>query len=452
MKKVLALLLALVMVFSLVACGGGDDSKTSDNGGNTDVQTPADNGGDDANTPGDDDNGGAPAVTVATPNANEDGTPNLDRIAYYDPNYDYSQNEQFSFSYHAFDAGVLYQQSAYAYEHWCKIFNLKWDGFVAANDDSDMFMTNLQTYLDQGTQSFVLDPDLTTYPAIYDLLSNYPDVKWMSQMGCPRDDGFMGEMLNNFVGFDYKDMGVQSTDKLIEWLNATHPGVDIKSGEVGFLTLTLEASPALHDRVVGAHERWIELGGSEDNYYEVDTASYGLTLQGGIDASSPVLSTNTQYKYWLIFGLIDDLAQGAASVITTMGLTDNACVACVGGPGLQVQFDGGQFDSFRYAYFTPNLAYAEPILGCIYAELNGWATAETIWPSWVKASDHGGDGHTYSQLYLPSYWIDKDNYQEIMEWSDTYSGANFYNYDVTVTADAFSSQVDPADAPAGWLD
>ena len=39
MKKFLALLLALVMVFALAACGGGDDPATTDPAGTTDPGT-----------------------------------------------------------------------------------------------------------------------------------------------------------------------------------------------------------------------------------------------------------------------------------------------------------------------------------------------------------------------------------------------------------------------------
>ena len=45
MKRMLALLLALMMCFSLAACGGGGDAPTADNGG-SDAQAPADGGGD----------------------------------------------------------------------------------------------------------------------------------------------------------------------------------------------------------------------------------------------------------------------------------------------------------------------------------------------------------------------------------------------------------------------
>ncbi len=429
MKKLLALVLALLMVVSLVACGGG---------GKDDKDASA---------------GGESTYTGATPNMNEDGTPNYDRIAHYDPNYDYTQNEKYSFCYMAWNADILYQQSADAYEHWCSKFNLEWAGFVSANNDSEMFMTSLTTYLDQGVDMFVLDPDITIFPAIVDVISNYEGVVWMSQMGTARDyvatDAMpYGEMLAPFVGFDYEGAGYLCAQKLIEWKNENLPDVDWS--EVGFMSFTLSVSPPLYQRAVGANRAFMEIEGvTEDQYFEVDVASYGLTMQGAIDGATPVLTTNTQYKYWLIFGLIDDLAMGAAAVVEQMGITDQCCINAIGGPGLQTQLDAGQHTAFRYAYATPNLLYAEPILGALYAFKTGMATPDTLWPSWVKSSDHGGEGHAYGNLLLPSWWIDASNYQHFYAWTDLYSGATYYGYDVEVALDDYSPFVE---VPAGWTD
>ena len=191
-------------------------------------------------------------------------------------------------------------------------------------------------------------------------------------------------------------------------------------------------------------------GVTEDQYFEIDVSSYGMTLQGAIDGATPVLSTNDQYKYWLIFGLIDDLAMGAATVVDQMGLTETSCINCIGGPGLQTQLDAGQHTAFRYAYATPNLLYAEPIIGALYAFKMGWATPDTLWPSWVKASDHGGEGHSYANLLLPSYWIDESNYQQFYAWADMYSGDDYYGYSQEgVSIDDYSPFVE---VPDGWTD
>ena len=146
-----------------------------------------------------------PAINITnkklSPDPNESGTVrayvgdevtaegfNLDKVGHFDADFDYSKNAKHEkFAYIAAAGTVLYQLSANAYEHWCPLFNLEWADFLSSNGDSDMYLTMLQTKIDEGVKGFVLDPDATIFPSVLSLLEKYPDVKWMSQMAPPRD-------------------------------------------------------------------------------------------------------------------------------------------------------------------------------------------------------------------------------------------------------------------------
>lgn len=427
MKKVLALLLAVVMVIGLCACAAKDDGDTApktDKTPATDTKKDAEPAGDDAVPP--------PATSgSAYPNA-VDGKIDLNTIAHYDTNYDYSQNQKFKIAYLALESGPLYEQSAVAYEHWCPLFNCEWKGFVGTNGDSDLFLTTLETMISDGVNGFILDPDFTIFPAVLAVLEQHPEVQWMSQMSIPRDgddDPSLpagGNMIHPYVGFDHKDAGKQVAQRCVDWLKETYP--DVPMSEVAFLAIDFSTSPQLHERVEGSKEVWLANGGSEENFIVADGVSNGLNLQGGLDTVSPVIATNSQYKYWLVNGLIDDMAQAAASVLAQQGLTETSCVADFGGSGLQIQWDGGQQDAYRYALFTAQTLYGEPIFGAVYAFLMGWATPDTIWPDWIKYDDHGVDGHMYAQLRLPTEWLEYETYQHYLEWTDLYTHADVYNY------------------------
>ena len=437
MKKTLCLVLALMLVLALFAgCNNSGTTPTAD------PATAAPGG----NEP-------APAATgKAYPNCNPDGSINLDTIAHYDAEYDYTQNEKFKVAYLVQQSGPLYQQSADAYEHWAPLFNMEWAGFISANGDADMFMTNLQTAIDQGVKGFILDPDGTMFPSVLAKLAQYPDVFWMSQMSPPRDgeagDGVPvgGNLINNYVGFDNVEAGRQVTRKLVEWKNATYPDVDWS--EVGFLMMDYTLSPPLHERSIGSKEVFLAAGGLEENFFVADTVSTGMNMQGGLDAAGPIISSNSKIKYWLSNGLFDDMAQAVASILDQQGLTETSCVADFGGSALQMQWDGGQEDAYRYAVFTAQNLYAEPIIGAVYAFLNGWATPDSIWPSWVKWDDKGTDGHTYSQLRLPTVVLEHDTYKHYLEWTDMYAHADAYPYSQEgIGLDDFTPFVDevPAD-------
>ncbi len=454
MKKVLALLLALCMVFALVACGGGSSTPApADDSGKQDTTPAAPDEGKKDDAPAPDE--GTPADegtdTVVTPHMNEDGSRNLDMIGYFDLDFDYASGPSYKIAYVAQSATVLYQQTAAAVETWAPRFNMQWLGFTSAENDNDMFMTQVQVLLDQGVDILLLDPDTTIYPAVANLLADYPEVQWMGNMGIPRDgstgDGVPagGQLLKNFAGKDYYGAGVLCGQKLYDWLNETYP--DAARSEVGIILMNYSTSPQLVERYQGCYDKVIELMG-EENVFPVDLVSYGLGVQAGIDGASPVISTNDNIKYWLVFGLVDDPAQGAASVISTAGLTDTSCCIAIGGAGLQTQCDAGQFDSFRFAYFTSYFMSVEPMMGAMYAFKRGFCTEDEIWPSWVKTNDHGGEGRTLSTLYIPAIWIGQNDYFEFLEWVDLYSGGNYYDYDAQVTLDMY----DPyPDVPDGWL-
>jgi len=437
MKKVLAIILALVMIFAIVACGNGDSNTSGGGGGSS--EPPA--------------GGGASSSSKAFPNCNPDGTVNLNTIAHYDPDYDYTQNERYKVCYIAQDGGPLYADSAKAYEHWAPLMNMEWMGFISANGDTDLFLQQLQNQIDQGVKAFIVDPDATIMQTVQGVLNRHPDVRWMTQMAPPRDGAegpgipLGGNLVTSYVGHDHYDAGVHQTERLIEWKNDNFPNVPWN--EIGFLAMSFSVSPPLMLRVFGAEDVWMKETGSTANFFVADTVSTGLNMQGAMDAAAPIISTNGQYKHWLVMGLIDDLAQGAATILEQQGLTDTSCVVTFGGSGFISQMDGGQHDAFRYALFTAQYLYGEPIIGAVYAYLNGWATSNSIWPLWVRDGDHGADGNTFSQYRLPVVWLDKDNYQHYLAWCDMYANGTRYGYSQAgIARDAYAPFLD--EVPPGF--
>ena len=408
MKKTLALILALVMVFGLCACGGKTETKEEGpKSGN--------------------------ATGKPYPHATADGKIDLDKIAHYDEEYDYSQNDKFKIIYIANQGTVLYEQSAEAIEHWCPLYNCEYMGFQSSNGDNDMFMTLLQTAIDQGCQGFILDPDSTIFPTVKKLMDQYPELYWCSLMSPARDftegEGVPvgGNMINNYAGFDNVDAGYWVGSRPIEWLKETYPNAPVD--EVGFLMFDYSVSPALHERSIGSLKAFTEAGFKEENFFMADCVSTGLSNQGALDVAGPLVASHPEIKYWLCNGLIDDMAQAAASIFDQQGLTDTSAICVFGGSALIQQWDGGQQDAFRFAVYCAQTLMAEPLVGALYAYLNGWATPDSIWPSWVKNSDHGAEGHTYSNLRLPVESLEYDSYKHYLEWTDLYTKADLFNYD-----------------------
>ena len=155
------------------------------------------------------------------------------------------------------------------------------------------------------------------------------------------------------------------------------------------------------------------------------------------------MTRHPEIEYWLVFAEFDDMAKGAAAAAETMGLADTTCIAAFGGSSLLSQWDAGIEDSWKVACYLPTSMYTEPIVGALYAFMNGDATPDTLWPNWVDVHDCGGDDHSYASRMLPYYWVENHNYKSIVKWGDIYAGTNYYpDYPVgDLTRDSYSTQV-----------
>ena len=437
MKKVkvaLSLLICIAICLPLlVSCGSNNSTNTSSS------ETPAQSAQPSESTPE------QPSTGKSAPWVRPDGTIDLDLIAYYDPDYDYTQNERVKFKYIAGESPtVLHENVSIGFEHWCGVFNMQYDGLVSSNGDPDMYLSLLQNHLDQGYRGFVLDADVVLMERVSEIMSEYPDAAWMSLMVPPRkvdsshpDDP--GDLLNPWAGFDYYVIGEMYAEKLIEWKNETYP--DVPWDEVAFLSMDASGVPPLHQRVISATARFKEIL-PESNIFNADTAAYSFSIDGAVQAATPIVTTNESLKYWLIVGLHDDFAAAAAMVINSVGLTDTSCIVSMGGPGFQAQYDAGQHDAFRYVLSAPEFVQCEVFIGAVYAFLNGWATPENIWPMWVNKNDCGGPGKSYANMRLPAYWISADDYQAFFQWSCVYAESDLYDYGIPgITRDSWPNRV-----------
>jgi hypothetical protein len=291
------------------------------------------------------------------------------------------------------------------------------------------------------------------------------------------------------MGFDQVMFGVHQVDKLVEWKEDTYP--DVAWENVGLIAVDLSNGAQLHDRMVGAEIGWAqhnpEFGEynpdnniGPKNFFVADLLAATPDQVGAANMVTQILSNPpANIEVWLIATLFDDIAMGAAAAAQNLGMVDNVCVATSGGSSLVEQFDAGQYTAWRFAEFSAQNIYAEPIIGSLWAYMAGQATPDTVFPEWVPAWDKGDhfalsdetdpgygypyvqvddsgravveEEHNFSTLLLPMTWIDKDNYKEYLEWTDLYAygpGAEgHYKYDPVTDLSLYPSR---ADIPATY--
>ena len=440
MKKVLALVLTLCMVFALLAACG--DKK--------------------------DDNNNAPAGNSNAP-AGDSGKSFPKEIGFFDPDFDYTQYKTFKVAYLIPQAGsFLYDEMDKAFVSWAKRMNIDYKGmFAAADASTEAFLSLIQTHIDQGFDGILLDGIADQMGPALDMAAENNVMLW-SVMGMCRDYVYPymygdvqvpGPLQWPFIGFDNTYAGYSSMNKLIEWKDKTWP--DVPWDKVGVICVGFSGFGQLYERVQGAKMRWCEqnpsfgeyLPGPQDNpknFFLADMSASGAMDQATAgQLVTQILTTPNDMEVWLIPAAMDDMSMGAANAVDMLGLTEKSCSACFGGSSLPVQWDQGVDNCWRYAEFLAQTLYAEPIICALWALMAGQTTPETLWPEWVKPWDKGDifeftgemneyfasnilalgdDGkpivtetHNYAQALLPTAWLEYESYQDYLAWTDLYA-------------------------------
>ena len=433
MKRILAIILTACMLFALAACSGNDNTnqKTSDSPSqspeNSTSVSPA------PSTPS------SSSSPVVPPSEDELGTDPLDKVGFYDPDYDYNANKRYKVAYVTLGLSVFHADFDLAFQHWASVSNVEYTG-VYSVADNDAFLNQIRAFKDQGYDGLLFDPDMMLYPAIADRCKEV-DIEWMGCLGQAStfENGKSTGLLHPYIGHNHYQFGIECTKKVVEYKEQNWPDVDM--ADVGYLVVDMTTSPPIHERVVAAQATWNEMFPDlPNNIFIVDTSSGSMNIDTANNLATAVLTSNPQFEYWISFATIDDFAQGVAMALENLGMENNGVVSTVGGTSLRAQWDAGQQTAWKYAYNTPNTIYGEPIFFALYAYMSGQATPETIWPSWKnKSSQYGAE---YAQLSLPSYWMEYETYRLLFGWADVYAGSSTYGYDTAgISRDLYSTRL-----------
>ena len=434
MKKIIALVLCLLLVFSLVACGSTSSDTKEDTTAAEETTTEETTEAAEETT-----SGKADSSTSAFGDDTQEEVVNEVEEGLYDPNYDYSQNPTYKVAYYVLATGVLYEEQGKAMEHWCSVMNCEYGGLLAAGGDKDAYLSNLST-LAQEYDGLVIDPDAEQYGRCAEILDE-AGCPWMGLMSIARDYSQEGSpMVHPYVGFSQTDVGAMMAPQLLSIKEEMWPDVSID--EFGFICVDYTVSPVLHERLTGFQDALAEIdpayAENDVRFFTADTSINTFDVDTSNQVVSAILAEHPDIEYWLVFAEIDDMAMGAAAAFDNVGLTDNAAVVTFGGTALQNQWDAGTTSAWVAACYLPPLIYNEPIFGALYLYMSGQTTPEEIWAEWKDDAEP-----TYAKRMLPAYWIYQDNYQHMIEWADVYAGSNFYDYDDTgITRNDFSTHVD----------
>ena len=361
-------------------------------------------------------------------------------IGLYDPDYDYSRNPRYKIAYFVENnASGLYTESDKTFAHWAEMLNCDYDGLCDFYGDNDRMLA-LLPQLAKDYDGLIIDINTTMYDRVYEIMAS-TGTPWMSFMAPPRDYGGTGALMNTCVDLEQFDVGAAHAEHLLTNCQLKWAGVPLS--EYGIICTDFSGIPALNQREQGflsyLFENQPDL--AYNNYFVTDISSFGFSADDAQMAVSTVLAMHPEFTRWLVFGMFDIWAQGAAEAIDQFGYTDTSWVTAFGGSALIAQWDSGRQTAWRSACFLPTSIFAEPVIGALYAYMNGDATPETVFPEWHDKHESTKYG-TFAKRKLPWYPIYFENYKHVCEWSDVYSGTDIYPYDSAgITRDDFSTSV-----------
>lgn len=368
MKKIISLLLALLMVFSLVACGGNGDDAAKDSPA---ADKPA------ADKPAADDK--APADEPADAPADEpaeEGT-----IGYYTDNVDHFARKKYKFAYFVNSMLQMNQTFYVAFKAMEPQYNFE-IGFFSGENEAEKYLNNMDNVIVQGYDGMIVDMNMEIADRIYEVAVE-SEIPFILMGNSYKVDG--KNMAPTVAADQYINGNTQ-----IEWVDANYDtyfkGVD--RSKVNLMSLQFTSNPALIERHQGVIDKFNELFPGNP-VWEQDLLARGLSVQSAYDEVSAVFAANPDVEYWLIAGVVEDFAQGAARASEDYQKGDSVLIISSGSSILPTEFDTGYDGRWVASYAVYSWDYVVPTLSGLCALVDGRATWDTLWPDKINEGDLG---------------------------------------------------------------
>ena len=417
MKKAIALLLAVLMVFALAACAKTATKENPASGNNNtaspavDANTPA-AGASDTGTPdtGASDNGKTDAVTPnsgassdTASDANADVSSSANALGFFNSGVDPNSRDTYNIAWLYMRPMAVFQNIYTVLTEMESLLNFKTTEYCA-NSDIDALIQNIEIYADQGIDGFLIVIDATANVRICEVLDE-TGIPYIAMLNSVQDSN--GSSLVPCVGLDNYEVG----EKLTQWLfdnYKTYWG-DIDETKIGLLNFNFSPNVDFNNRYLGSLARFKELLPNNTQIFDADGVTGGLNEQTGYDLASAILSANPDVEYWFIPACLELYAQGATRVVESLGIDDKVLTTCCDSNILAGAWDTNYEGSWVSCLAVSGHQYAVPGICGLVAILDGKATMETIWSSIRKPTDK------LSFYQIANEIVTKDTYQAFFD-------------------------------------
>ena len=330
MKKLIALLLAMVMVLSLAACGAKEEAKPA--------ETEA-------------------AAAAPAPEAPAEEAPaaitSLKVYGIYKSESPYFVNEAASIEKSLKAKGEEYG------------IDVTWT-FLNCDGDAEKYMTQIDTAIADNADAIVTCiPDQTMSEAVVAKC----EAAGVPVVACddPLKDG-NNNKLAPWFGIDAYNIGYAAGEWVADY--ATENNL-VEDETVGILYMTMNTTSSCVPRTEGEKQAMADKlpGAFEGRTYEVD---YVTTMEDAYNGASAMIAGHPEIKSWLVMVASEQGALGVASAIENAGLAETSCVVTLGCDETTGHWEEGNYSVIRAAaYFSGKVVGKAAIEAVVEYLVNG---------------------------------------------------------------------------------
>lgn len=399
MKKLLALLLVSLMIFSLAACSGKTD--TSDTSSQPSSPPPSEEPPPASSAPDDIPENGAP---VKNPSANANS------IGYFTDGVDPNSRDTYDIVWAYMRPMALFLNIRDALTSLEPVFNVKITDYCA-NSDIDEMIQNIEIFADQGYDGYIIVIDASANMRIKEVLDD-TGLPYIDILNSVRDSN--GSAIVHCIGMEGITVGREMTKWLFD--NYKKHWGEIDTSKLGLLNFTFSPNEDFHDRFNGNSEMFQELAPGNTNIFDADGVTGGLNEETGYDLASAILASHPEVEYWFIPACLELYAQGAMRAAESLGMQDRVLISAVNSEVLTALWDSGYEGCWVSCVASAPYQYAAPALSGIVSLLNGTETFDSLWSSIRKPSDE------LTFYEIATEIVTKDTYLDYFEYVRSESG------------------------------
>lgn len=389
MKKIVTVLIALLMVFSLYACAQGNIT-----------QSPAP-----SSTPSPATNPSETASPSQEPSASADTdiAANANEIGYFDDGVDPASRDTYNIVWAYMRPMALMQNINNVLVEMEQKLNYKTTAYCA-NSDIDALIQNIEIFADQEVDGFIIVIDPTAAVRIKEVLDE-TKIPYIAMLNSVRDEN--GSALVPCVGLEGRESGA----KTMQWLYDNYKTYwgDIDASQIGLLNYNFSPNVDFNDRHDGALAKFQELLPNNTKIFTADGVSGKLDEQTGYDLASATLAANPDVKYWFVTACIELYSQGAARAVEALKMEDRVLITDVGSDVLSAEWDNGYDGAWVSCLGISGYQYTTPAICGLIALMDGKATPETLWSSTRVPTDKA------TFFNISNEMITKDTYKAFFE-------------------------------------